>query len=118
MKIADLDPKLGRFGLKIAMCSKIYEIWCLVQIKHANYKYGTWNWWSWPKIIDWGKFCPSTEICSNYYEILHTQQMEHANYEYNTRHGLKRLRDYWLRMIVGCKIRLTFWTWLIALIPR
>ena len=36
---------LGRFGLKIAMCSNIYEIWHLVQIEHANYEYGTWNWW-------------------------------------------------------------------------
>ena len=36
--------------------------------------------------------------------------MEHANYEYNTQHGLERSRDYWLRMIIGCKIRLTFRT--------
>ena len=26
-EIVDLDPKLGRFGLKIAMCSNFYEIW-------------------------------------------------------------------------------------------
>ena len=43
--------------------------------------------------------------------------MEHANYEYNTRIGLERWRDYWLRMIIGRKIRLSFWTWLIALTP-
>ena len=36
--------------------------------------------------------------------------MEHANNEYNTRHGLERSRDYSLRMITGCKIRLTFRT--------
>ena len=35
---------LGRFGLKIAMCSNFYEIWHSVQIKHANYEYSTWNW--------------------------------------------------------------------------
>ena len=57
----------------------IYEIWYLVEIEHANYEYGTWNWWPWPKIIGSSKFCLSNEICSNFYEILHSQQMEHAN---------------------------------------
>ena len=70
---------MGRFGLKIAMSSNFYDIWHLVQIKHANYEYGTWNWWSWCKIIDSGKFCQNTEICSNFYVICHSQQMEHAN---------------------------------------
>ena len=28
----------------------------------------------------------------------------------NTRDGLERMRDYWLRMIIGCKIRLAFRT--------
>ena len=37
---------LGRFGLKIAMCSNFYEIWHLLQIEHANYEYSTWNGWS------------------------------------------------------------------------
>ena len=37
---------LGRFGLKIAMCSNFYEIWHWFQIEHANYEYSTWNWWS------------------------------------------------------------------------
>ena len=97
LQIVDFDPKLGRFGHKIAMCSNIYEIRHLVEIEHANYKYGTWKWWSWPKIVDLGKFCPRTEICSNFYVILHSQQMEHASYEYNTRHGLERSRDYCLR---------------------
>ena len=55
------------------------------------------------KIIDSDKFCSNTEICSNFYEIWYSQQMKHTNYEYNTRHG-----DYWLRMIIGCKIRLAF----------
>ena len=49
--------KLDRFGLKLSMCSNFYEIWYLVQIEHANNEHGTWNWWSWPKIIDSGKFC-------------------------------------------------------------
>ena len=42
-----------------------------------------------------------TEMCSNFYEIWHSQQVEHANYEYNTRKCLERLRDYWIRMIIG-----------------
>ena len=114
-------PGIGQICLKIAMCSNVYEIWYLVQIEHANYEYGTWNWWSWPKIIDSGKLCPNTEICSHFYEIWDSQRMEHANYEYReyiTRHGLERLRDYWLKMIIGCKIRLTFRTWLISSVPR
>ena len=47
---------LGKFDLKIAMCSSFYKIWHLVRIEHGNYEYGTWNWLSWPKIIDLGKF--------------------------------------------------------------
>ena len=43
-------------------------------------------------------------------EIWHSQEIEHANYEYNTRHSLERLRDYWLRMIISCKIRLKLTT--------
>ena len=92
------------------MCFNIYEIWHLVQIEHANYEYGTWNWWSWTKVIGSDKFCSNNEICSDFYEIWHSQQMEHANYEYTTRHGLERLHDYWLRIIIGCKIRLAFRT--------
>ena len=84
---------MGRFGLKIAMCSNFYEIWHLLQIEHANYEYCTWNWWSWPKIIDSGKFCPNTQIWFDFYEIWDSQQLEHANYEYNTRDGLVRSRD-------------------------
>ena len=49
---------MGRFGLKIAMSSNFYDIWHLVQIKHANYEYGTWNWWSWLKIKIWANFAP------------------------------------------------------------
>ena len=86
------------------MCSNIYEIWHLVEIEHANYEYGTWNWRSWPKIIDSDKVCPNTEIGSDFYEMLQSQQLEHANYEYNTRHGLERLRDYCLWMIIDCNI--------------
>ena len=71
-----------------------------------------------PKLYIRAKFCPSTEIGSDFYEMWHSQQMEHANYEYTTRICLERWRDYWLRMIIGCKIRLSFWTWLIALTPR
>ena len=100
------------------MCSYFYEIWHLVQIEHANYEYGTWNWLSWSKTIDSGKFCTSNDICASFYKILHSQQMKHANYEYNTFHGLERSRDYWLRMIIGCKMRLTSRTWLIVLTPR
>ena len=69
-------------------------------IANANYEYGTWNWWSWPKIIDSDKFGPNIEICSKFYEIWHSQQIEYFNYEYNTRHCLERWLDYWLRMII------------------
>ena len=48
----DFDQQLYRFDLKIAMRSNFYDIWHLAQIEHGNYEYGTWNWWSWPKIID------------------------------------------------------------------
>ena len=43
-EIADLEiENLGRFPLKIAMCSNFYQIWYLVQImnivnEHANYE--------------------------------------------------------------------------------
>ena len=37
---------LGRFGLKIAICSNSYEIWHLLQIEQVSYEYSTWNWWS------------------------------------------------------------------------
>ena len=38
----------------------------------ADYEYSTWNWLSWPMIIDWSKFGPNTEICSNFYKIWHS----------------------------------------------
>ena len=57
---------LGKFGLKIKMCSSFYEIWHLVQIEHPNYEYGTWIWWSWPKIIDSGKLGANAEICYDF----------------------------------------------------
>ena len=74
--------------------------WYLEQIEHTNYQYSAWNWWSWPKIIDSGKFCPNTESCCDFFEIWHFQQIEHANNEYNTRQRLGRLHDHWLRMII------------------
>ena len=75
------------------MYFNFFEIWHLVQIEHANHEYGTWNWWSWPKIIDLGKLCPNTEICSDFHEIWHSQQMELANHEYNAGIGLEWLHD-------------------------
>ena len=97
-----------------------YEIWHSEQTKHANYECSTWNWWFWPKIIDSGKFGPSTGIFSDFHEIWHSQQIEHVNYEYNTCQCLALVwllaqNDYRLRMIIGCKIWLTVRTWLIAL---
>ena len=70
------------------------------------------------------KFGLETEICSDFCEIWYSKQIEHATYEYNTRQYLERSRDYWsqddyrLRIIIGCKIRLTVRTLLIALTPR
>ena len=99
------------------MCSKIYEIWHLVQIEHASSEHGM-ELMILTQSYRFGQIMSTTEICSNFYEILHSQQIEHADYEYNTRHGLERSNDYWLGMIIGCKIRLIFWTRLIALTPR
>ena len=63
---------------------------------------------------------PKLQIRTNFVPILKfapkiwdSQQMEHANHEYceyNTRNGLERLRDYWLKIIIGRKIRLKFRT--------
>ena len=75
------------------------------------------------------KFGPKTEICSDFYEIWHSHQIEHAYYENNIRHYIERSHDnrlrkwnyntnyinnssmnynsFMLRMITGCKIRLT-----------
>ena len=71
-----------------------------------------------------GKFGPNTENCSNFSEIWHSEQTEHADYEHITRQCLERLHDYLLRIIIclkwllGCKVRLTAQTWLIALTLR
>ena len=66
-------------------------------MEHVNYEYSTWNWWSWPKIIDSGKLGPNAETCSDLYKIQHPLQIEHASYEYNTCQCLERLRNYrWL----------------------
>ena len=78
-----------------------HEIRRSEQIEYPNHEYIAWNWWSWPKIIDSGKYGSNTEICFDFCEIWHSQQIEHAHYEYNTRQCLERSRDYWLRMIVG-----------------
>ena len=99
-----------------------------------------WTCWLWigidgfdPKIIGLGKFGTNTEVCSDFYKIWHSQEIKHAYYDYNTSQCLERLHDYrlrtWnyntsyyssyyssmLRMIIGCKIRLSVRTWLIAL---
>ena len=111
MKKIGQIKKLGRFGLKIAMCPifmkfgtqnksnmvsintligiddldpklQIWKIWSqnwnvlqvllnlgLEQMVHVNYECSTWNWWSWPKIIDSGKFGPKIVMSSNSYEF-------------------------------------------------
>ena len=91
--------KFAKFGPKSEMCSNLYAIWHFEQIEHANYEYSTWNWWSWPKIIDLDKFGPNTEICYGFYELWHSQQIKYASYKYNTRQYLERSHDYKLRMI-------------------
>ena len=99
--INDLHTKLQICASKTEMCSNFYEICHLEQIEHVHYEYSTWNWWSWPKTIDSGKFGPSTEICSNFYEIWHSQKIEKACYKYNTSQCIERLHDYKFRMIIG-----------------
>ena len=106
---------LGRFGLKIAMCSNFYKIWHLVQIENANFEYSTWNWRSWPK----NSFQPLTIItkCS----ILDVAaaldpplNMLIMNITLASIYSVQWLLitwlleiDYRLRMIIGCKIRLS-----------
>ena len=67
------NKKFAKFGPKTEMYSNFYEIWHLEQIEHGGYEYSTWNWLSWPKIIDLSKFGPKTEICSEFYKIWHSK---------------------------------------------
>ena len=100
-EIADLDPKWKTWGDVVSklQCVTIFmkfgtqnkSIMLIINILlelTLNYKFA--------------KFGPKTEIFSYFYEILHSQQIWHANHEYNTRQCLKRSRDYWFRMIIGC----------------
>ena len=54
-----------------------------------------------PKLQIWANLVPALKFAPIFNKIWHSQQIEHANYEYNTRQCLERLRDYWLRIIVG-----------------
>ena len=104
--------------LQIAVCSNFYEIWHLVQFEHANYEYGTCELYELMILTQNYRF---GQILSKHWNLfqflwnLTLTTIEHANYQYKTRHGLESSRDYWLRMIIGCKIRLTSRTWLIAI---
>ena len=84
--IDDFDPKFAKFGLRTEMCSNFYEIWYLEQIEHADYEYCTWNWWSWPKTIDLGKFGTHNKPKMLIMNIIVR---------------LERSHDYRLRMIIG-----------------
>ena len=55
-------------------------------------------------------FVPTLKFAPIFMKFGTPSKKKHANYEYNTCHGLERLRDYWLRMILGCKIQLAFRT--------
>ena len=70
--IDNLDPKLQICEILSQNWNVLQFSWNLVlkQMEHASYKYSTWNWWSWLKIIDLGKFGPKIEMCSNFHEIL------------------------------------------------
>ena len=54
-----------------------------------------------PKLQIRANLVSTLEICSDSYKPWHSQQIEHANYEYNNRQCLERLRDYWLRIVIG-----------------
>ena len=56
--------KFAKNGPKTEMCSNFYGVWHLEQIEHANDEYSTWNWLSWPKIINSSKFDPKIECAS------------------------------------------------------
>ena len=72
--IDDLDPKLQICEIWSQNWNVLQFLWnlALEQMEHANYEYSTWNWWSWPKIIDSGKFGPKIEMCFNFHEIWHS----------------------------------------------
>ena len=70
----DLDPKLQICEIWSQNWSVLQFSWnlALEQIEHANYECSTWNWWSWPKIIDLRKFGPKIEMSSYFHEIWHS----------------------------------------------
>ena len=70
--------KFAKFGPKTEMCFNFYIIWHFIQIKHANYEYSTWNWWSWPKIIDSGKSGSKIETSAMFMNLT-----LRTNWEYN-----------------------------------
>ena len=98
-----------------------YEIWHSELVKFINLKYDIWNLRILTEIKNLGRFGLKIAMYSNFYEIRLLVQIKHASSEYSQ---LSRALAWWLaqnvyrlRMIIGCKIRLTARTWLIALTP-
>ena len=104
MKIADLDPKLGRFGLKITMCSRFMKFGaqCKSNMLIINMVLGTDD--LDPKLQIPANFVPPLQFAPIFMKFCTHKKMEHVSYEYNTRLGLERSRDYWLKMIIGCNL--------------
>ena len=98
-----------------------YEIWHSELVKFINLKYDIWNLRILTEIKNLSRFGLKIAMYSNFYEIRLLVQIKHASSEYSQ---LSRALAWWLaqnvyrlRMIIGCKIRLTARTWLIALTP-
>ena len=98
-----------------------YEIWHSELVKFINLKYDIWNLRILTEIKNLGRFGLKIAMYSNFYEIRLLVQIKHASSEYSQ---LSRALAWWLaqnvyrlKMIIGCKIRLTARTWLIALTP-
>ena len=73
MRIMNILVGIDYLDWKLEICEICSQNWnvfqlfwnlALERIEHPNYEYSTWNWLSWPKIIDSDKFGPKTEICT------------------------------------------------------
>ena len=75
IRIDDLDPVLQICEIWSQNWNFFQILWnlALEQMEHAYYEYSTWNWLSWPKIIDSGKFGWKGEMCSNFHEVWHSE---------------------------------------------
>ena len=94
---------MGRFGLKIAMCPIFIKsgIQSKLNMLIINILIGIDV--TWPKITNLQNLISKLKF-SPIFMKFGTQQIKHANYEYSTCQCLEHSLDYWLKMIIGCKV--------------